>query len=42
MWDACDAQGVDGAGGEDARIVPGWGESTQTAPEETLDQRTDW
>ena len=31
-----------GAGGEDARIVPGWGESAQTAPEETLDQCTDW
>ena len=41
LWDACDAQGADGAG-QGGRIEPGWGESAQTAPDDVFDQRTDW
>ena len=39
LWDACDAQGADGAG-QGAPIDPDWGESAQTAPEDEFDQRT--
>lgn len=43
LWDDCDVQGADAVGlGEGARIEPDWGESAQTAPDDTLDQRTDW
>ncbi len=41
LWDDCDAQGADGAGQGD-RIEQDWGESTQAAPGNTVDQRTDW
>jgi len=41
VWDACDAQGADGAG-QGGRIEPDWNESAQTAPDDVLDQRTDW
>ena len=41
LWDDCDVQGADGAG-EGAKLEPDWGESAQTAPDDTADQRTDW
>jgi hypothetical protein len=41
LWDACDAQGADGAG-QGAPIDPDWGESAQAAPDDAPDQRTDW
>ena len=40
LWDACDAQGADGAG-EGSRLEPDWGEAAQMAPDDRLDQRTD-
>ena len=43
LWDECDAQGADAAAlGEGARIEPDWGEAAQAAPDDALDQRTDW
>ena len=41
LWDACDAQGADGAG-QGAPIDSDWGESAQTTPEDVFDQRTEW
>ena len=41
LWDQCDAQGADGAG-PGSRLEPDWGEAAQTAPDDALDQRTDW
>ena len=41
LWDACDAQGADGAR-QESRLEPDWGDAAQIAPDDALDQRTDW
>ena len=41
LWDACGAQGADGAK-QESRIDPDWGEAAQMPPDDALDQRTDW
>ena len=37
LWEDCDVQGADADG-----LEPHWGESAQTAPDDTVDQRIDW
>ena len=41
LWDECHAQGADGAG-QGGQLEPAWGEAVQMAPDDALDQRTDW